>query len=629
MTTTTSTIDNLIANYNPFAGRTIVQTPQIWGKSFPDVSSINAHASNAVFEAVKLVHQRQRQTVGITIRGEKGLGKTQIISRIRHCLQTDNTALFVCMNKYDDLNQINYQFLQNVVSSLRSFGSCQGIMQWQEVATALINDAKNWTYTPQQYMSMFPVWLNKYSDDLVERLTNLVLQNKTDINNPYLVKAILWTLSPDYANYATHWLSGLELAEEQAKTMGLNNPKKEEKDLAVLTTARQILDIISDYKVPVICFDELDEANVSKDGLTVPMVIASLAKDLSNNIKRGILLMAVYDSTWQNHVRALPQAEAVIDRIANYPIQREPVDLKFLNSDDVVLVVSEWLREFYEKHQQTPPSSLYPFDANKLRELGKQKPTVRDVLKWCGDHFNTPNVIIKPSSSVEVAFKTELVEVEENIEEYLEADWTISYALWIGFLSLMGKTVEGVEIEDVVEVESSAGKKGYIDFKIIGKEKPAGKQKRRTVKIGVAVVQQSGGFLTAALNKLIDYRKFDLTRGCLVRSKEINPGAKVAKEYARILLKEKGGEWVKLEAEHIKPLLAIQFVYEKKESYQLSDEEIFDFIDQKGIAINNPLIREILSDPSGQEPSNLTADGLPMSIPQSVPDLSLDIDLSL
>ncbi|MEH1979510.1 MAG: hypothetical protein V7L27_09635 [Nostoc sp.] len=40
------------------------------------------------------------------------------------------------------------------------------------------------------------------------------------------------------------------------------------------------------------------------------------------------------------------------------------------------------------------------------------------------------------------------------------------------------------------------------------------------------------------------------------------------------------------------------------------------------------MIREILSDPSGQEPTNLTDDGLPISIPQSVATAD-NIDLNL
>lgn len=82
MTVTTSTIDDLIKNQNPFAGHIVVRPQQIWGKSFPDVSSINVHASNAVFDAVEKVRKGKLQTVGITITAEKGLGKFTITVKV-------------------------------------------------------------------------------------------------------------------------------------------------------------------------------------------------------------------------------------------------------------------------------------------------------------------------------------------------------------------------------------------------------------------------------------------------------------------------------------------------------------------------------------------------------------------
>ncbi|MEM7716673.1 MAG: hypothetical protein AAF349_24460, partial [Cyanobacteria bacterium P01_A01_bin.68] len=149
------------------------------------------------------------------------------------------------------------------------------------------------------------------------------------------------------------------------------------------------------------------------------------------------------------------------------------------------------------------------------------------------------------------------------------------------------------------------------------------------VKIGVDVIQISGGHaIQAALRRLINYKEFDITRGCLVRSKNINSGAIKANEYLKTLLTEQGGEWVKLQSQDIKPLLAIWSVY-SCESYELTKEQIFDFIKEEKIAINNPLVREILSDPSGEQPEGLTDDDLPISIPQTV-DSSIDeIDLNL
>ncbi|MCF2148816.1 hypothetical protein IQ276_020760 [Desmonostoc muscorum LEGE 12446] len=610
MTVTTSTIDDLIKNQNPFAGHILVRPPQIWGKSFPDVPLINAHASNAVFDAIDKVRKGKRETVGITITAEKGLGKSHIISRIRHQLQTEDISLFIYMSKYDNLNQIKSLFLQSVASSLRAFGS-QKVMQWQEIAAALINEAKQWRYTPQQYISMYPGWLSKHSTKAIVYLTESVLKIKPEITNPYIVKAILWTLSPVHINYASYWLSGLELAQSQAEEMGLPNPKSEDKEAEALSTVRQILDITSYYRVPVICFDELDIYDTADNGFLAAQLIASLVKDLYNSLKQGVLLLAMYPRTWEDQIKTLPQAEAVIDRLVSDQADRQPIKLNFLNSDDIVAIVSQWLQDFYEEHQQTAPHPLYPFDETKLRELGKSRPTVRSVLKWCAENFVPPLIPPSPPAHpVKPYFDNELANVETSIDSLMQEEQTITDALSLAFNSLIGKTLEGVTIESIEEIEPSAVNNGFMDFKIIGNNKK--------VKIGVDVVQQDRTVIGAALGRLIDYKTFDITRGCLVRSKKINSGAKLARENLRILLQNKGGEWVGLQSQDIKPLLAILFVYHNRESYELTEEQIFDFIEQKQLAINNPLIREILSDPSGQEPTNLTDDGLPISIPQSV-----------
>ncbi|NEQ67838.1 MAG: hypothetical protein F6K21_20500 [Symploca sp. SIO2D2] len=616
-------IEELISNQNPFAGNIVVKTPQIWDKGFPDAPSINAQVSDAVFEAITQVHQKQRQTIGITITAEKGLGKSHLISRIRHRLQAQGNTLFVYVNKYDNLNQIKYQFLDTIASSLRSCGSSPEVMQWQELAAALINKAKDWHYTPQQYKdTLFPAWWDKYSQETVERLTNsAVLPSNPHIHNPYLVKAILWTLSTDYGTYATHWLSGRELAQETAELMGLPNPTREDREAEALGTVRQILDITSDYKVPVICFDELDTTDIDDNGFTTAQVVANLAKDLYNNVKGCVVLLAMYPETWRDQVKTLPQAEAVMDRLVSENAHREPITLNYLNSDDVVAVVSSWLQEFYQEHQQTPPHPLYPYEENQLREFGKQKPTVRAVLRWCAENFKLPEQPESPPvedsyeqklaylDKVEEAYKQKLAYLDNNLDYYWNEKYFIAAALKFNLATLVGETVEGVTLTGIAEIEASS----YLDFKIIGEEN------NKTVKIGVAVFQKyNGAGVVTTLKHLVNYQKFDITRGCLVRSDSISPSAKKARDNADTLLKAQGGEWVLLREEDIKPLLAILMVDNDNQKLGLTSEQIQDFIVTQKLALENHLLKDILSDPSHQKRSEMFGDGLPISVPGTV-----------
>ncbi|KST63744.1 P-loop NTPase fold protein [Mastigocoleus testarum] len=595
---------NAIKNHNPFEGRLVVKSRDIWGTGFPDVSSLNAHASDAVYGAIDKIRNGRRQVVGITITAEKGLGKSHLISRIRRRLQNDRSALFVYMSQVGDLNGIKAEFLRNLANSLKEVGS-QGVSQWRELATALINEAynKKQSYTPEQMVSTFAELFQK-NPNVIDTFSDKVLEIKPDIENPDIITAILWTLSssPRYQLNAIKWLAGGELPQSRADAMGLSNPSKKNREAEAFNTVRQILDLISDYKPIVICFDELDVAECNDAGFSKSQVVASLGKDLYNSIKRGVLLTAMYPETWKDQVRSLSYAEAIVDRIGETILE-----LNYLNSTDVTTLVSQWLKDFYEQQELIAqlPHPLFPFEEEKLREFGKERPTFRTVLKWCSKNWEIPpnaeekSKPIQPKKHpVESVYDKELADLNGNIKDYIEDTTLLTKSLHFNFSTLVGETLERVEVEKIAEIRGSKKDKEYIHFKIIGKEDG------KTVKIGVAVLEGfTGNSLLAGLKRLINYKKFDLTRGCLVRSKQVGSGTQTKKCLNQLLSPSLGGEWVLLKAEDIKPLLAIYFVMNSCDDYELSEDQIIDFIVQKRIVIDNYLIREILSDPSGEIPS--------------------------
>ena len=595
----TANLINAIKNQNPFDRSLVVTSQDVWKKSFPDVSSLNAHVSDAIFEAIQRVRAGSRR-IGITITAEKGSGKSHLISRIRRSLQSEGSAWFVYMSECSDLNRIKSEFLKTLAFSLKQIGS-QDVTQWQELAAALVSQVNGEKCTPKQLVNGFTAGLTT-NPSLVDELTNKIVQIKPNLENPYLAKAILWALSAPHASFAINWLSGRALAPSQAETMDLPNPSTEEKEAESINTIRQILDLISDYKPIVICFDNLDVLELSDAGFTKAQITAGLCKELYDNLKSGILLNAMYPETLSQQIRALPNASAITDRIGEKELILNP-----LNSDSLVTFVSQWLKEFYDEKELTPPYPVYPFDEAKLRELGREKPPVRRVLKWCAENFegaanskhmtnltSSQNIILKISHPVESAYNKELVDLENTLEDYMENKATLTDALRLSFFTLIGQTVEQVKIEAITEVVTRAVDKGYLDFKIIGRENG------EDTKIGVAVLQESGGrFVQATLKRLINYRSFDLTRGCLVRSKAIGQNANRAKEYVNQLQSSAlNGKWVKFKSEDVKQLLAILFVLRRCEDYELSKEDIVDFIDRERLAIDNYLIREIISNRS-------------------------------
>jgi hypothetical protein len=593
-----SDLDKVITSHNPFDRSLVVRSHDIWNQSFPDVPSINAHASNGVFQAIEQVRTGNRSVIGITIKAEKGLGKSHLMSRIRHCLQSKDHSFFVYMSEvdYGDLNKIHSKFLTTLASSLKQIGN-QGVMQWQELATILVNEAYKSNYTPQHLIKRFPGVLAQ-NPKIVDALTAKVLKLKPNIENPYLIQAILWTLSSDKIAFAINWLAGRDLAQSQADAMGLPNASQDDKEAEAFQTVCQILDLIGDYKTVVTCFDELESTDCNDQGFKRSQVVAVFVKDLYSRIKRGVLILAMFDETWTQQVKVIPKADSVIDRIGE-----KKFDLRHLNSDDIVTLVSHWLKDFYNTKNLTPPNPVYPFDEDKLRELGKEKPIVRRVLQWCSTNWNLPgkpSQKVDPLHKVEIAFKKELAALDSTIDNYFENSNIIADAIQFGLLSVKGETIERVKIEEVEELIVKSADKGYLNFRIIGNEDG------RIVKIVVAVVQESSNkFVSAALKRLIDYKTFDMTRGCLVRAKEVKSNTR-GKEYLdKLLSQELGGEFVKLTTEDIKPLLAILFVNKACTDYEISEEEITQFISREKLVTENYLIREILSDPSGQIPNGL------------------------
>lgn len=599
-------VNATLRNHNPFSQAPILRANHVWGKGFPDVESLNAHASDAVFRALEEIRAGLYSTSSVLITAQDGTGKTHIVSRIRRHLQNQGGALFVYANKFDNLNRVKQGFQQILADSLSNIGR-RGMTQWQELATAMANDAIKAANLQAQFLPIEHL-VKKFEDSEEEQARKWVNQltkafrKAKNVKDPDIVRAIFWTLSGEEASYASNWLGGKELAQYKANELSLPNQSQS------FDTVLQILSLISEYNELVICFDELDLPEHNDAGLHKSQVIAGLVKELYENLHRGVILTVMMPGVWNEKVKQLPPG--VWSRVTACG---DPYDLKYMDGDSVIELVTRFLKEFYEEKELVPPHPIYPFDEHQLRELGREKLTVRRVLMWCKDNCkpqaikqdDQPSPIDDPplvvEDPVEVAFRNEM---EEDLSRHLDDNTLIANALLFSLQMLVGQTVERVMIEEVTTgVKRKGGRDPYLNFKILGKEDG------KDVSIGVAVLQfDGGGGLGAGFRRLVDDDKlFGLTRGCLVRSQSKPINSYFRKTYLNPLIYQKGGEFVDLKEEEVKPLVAIRSVYQKREvDYNLTEEQIARFIGEKGvenlIGIHNPLIKEILSDPSHKVP---------------------------
>jgi hypothetical protein len=599
---TASSFDELyevINKNNPFDVPPIVTGQDIWNGSFPDLTTLNAHASDAVFETIEQVRSGKPKVTSIAFSAEIGVGKSHLIRRIRKGLQAENKAFFVYANKYGDLNLIHYQFRQILADSFKQSNG-HGVTQWQELAAALVNQVVANKKPALELVDKIPKVLPK-DPNLIDKLTNAILNAKPKIGDPDIVRAILWTLgSAAHAPFAIKWLAGKELSDAKAKELGLPTPTKEIKLLEAdaLSTALQIISIASDYNPILICFDELEGLEVNEAGNYKSQVVGGLVKNLfdaieQSDVTKGVLILSVIPpSIWENLINysKMIGAEGIKDRLSSkFP---EPLALKYADAEAVVNVVTLWLQEFYQSHNLVPPNPLFPFEEEKLRSLGNERPAIRQLLKWCRDNFA---ISAPPPDLKELVQKDYDRELAQLNEDFLDDSDLIARALYLGFTTLKGQTIENVLVQDVTDqITPISWNKGSIQFKIIATDN--GKEEA----IGVGVIQHTHGMTVGSrMQRLTWYDKFKLTRGCMIRSED----RKIKKQWEAHNLRAKlvdelGGEYIYLIADHVKPLIAILAVYDKREIYGVSEDAILAFISDSQIAFNNLLIKDILSNPA-------------------------------
>jgi hypothetical protein len=586
-------IIQVLQEFNPFTGNTIVKMHQIWDEDFSDVLSINSHASDEILN--QIIHTNKNNIAqGITILAPKGTGKTHLLSRIRHHLKNEKLGYFIYMCEYGNLSSVKSQFLQGIASSLRKIGS-SGVMQWQDLANSLISNAIGKPLQAKATVAQFPNLLSQ-KPQVIKYFSDKILQANPNLDDPYIARAIVWTLSPAHAPFAINWLAGRELSEAQAKLMDLPEQQTEDHEIEAFSRIRQILDLLGAYGVPVICFDELDgteavdEENITVAGFTRAMVVASLAKDVYNSLRKGVILTSMYEKTWKEEFQGAYTFTATTDRIAQKKVELIP-----LREEDTILLVTHWLNKFYTSNNLQPPYALYPFNEEKLREQGKERPTVREILNWCADNLPS-GPPIDPMKALAKIYQ----ETYSSLEDFRDDNDLISNSLKFCFNHLTNRTIEGVSIHEIIGEVRPKSHRGNIQFKILGKENGS------IVKIGVSVAQHSHGkSVGSVLKYIVQYETFDLTRGCLVRNKSIASHWSVAQEHLGNLVNNLGGEWISFEDEELKPIIAIYLMYKQMDLENINKDDFYKFIDENHPLEKNILIKDILSDPSGKSPTNV------------------------
>lgn len=653
MTSPSSSLQDIheaIQKHNPFNFRSIVKYQDIWNVEFTDVDFIHAHASNAILETLEQVQNTrdsERKVTSLVLTSEQGVGKTHLIRRIRRHLYYQDTAFVIYMSfaLCSDINLIHYELRQAMTRSF-SQSTKHSISQWQLLAVSIVvNAIKGEEFQPEfitlarDFDAKYRAFLKKGKnlvDSLLEKARGIFQHVDPDI-----LRAVIWTLSDSYGEYAVKWLGGDELSSSKCEEMKLPNQgsgdlSKEPESFNIFLT---VMGLLTKFKPVLICFDETEISQLSDRGFTAAQVLAFLVKKIfdslyQSSIGYGVVMSSfMFPGVWKDQVSQLAGAT---DRMVSEG--KEPIQLSQLDENSLVKLVKILLdKKFYTPHNLEPPSPLYPFEEAELREIGKkERPPIRYALRWCAENFKVKVPPIPPSERFQQGFEEKL---QEDYSDAIEDNNILADALHYGFELLIGQmvsgesesgqTIESAKIDAVVDCEPKTKNSGYINFIIIGSEEA------KPFKIGVAVLQQSNGnAFGAGLSRLVDYETFGLTRGCLVRSTE----RKIKKFWASYeqyehFIQHQGGEHIELELEMIEPLLALKAMLDSHSIYDLTPEQIHEFA--RPIAIKSQLLLEIISDPSGTiDPSIIDDETLVKIVegdifPDNVLDDADESDLSI
>ena len=613
---TESAILSALNANNPFERPPVVREQNIWGDSFPDIPSVNAEASDSLFDAVGQVRAADSSLGKITslvFLSDRGVGKSHVIKRIRRRLQASSEGIFIyaSADKYGDLALINSLFQQSIAESLEQQGS-EGVTQWQEIAALMVAEAiKADNLNAQVPMASSlvtkfdPLYRKRYEQgkDLVGDLARAIGRLKPNADR-YVLRALVWTLSEKRGPLAVKWLAGEQLSTEDASELRLpSNSKSEgEANASAPTAVSKLISLISEYKTVVVCFDELDTSAIDEDGRPAPYIILDLVRRLfdlvqqSERAKGVVILTAVLPNAWRQMKQNF---QVSLERISAYG---KPINLTNLNEEASEELCALTLERFYQRKGLTAPHPIYPFNKEEIAAFGKGRPSAREALIWFATRLNEKLKTVEPPSlsyteRFEQAYQNALSQFDL---EDLDSNNVAASALRFCFEKIVeidkikDQPIEGVVIKSVEDITPRSRNGGRLNFKVVGEENG------ESVVIGLSVIQETHGLsVGAGFRRLIDKETFGLSRGCLVRSHD----RKIKRywdsfEYYQQLIAQ-GGEWVDLTLEDIKPLLALQYVYTHHEKFELTTRRLDSFALTRKLLQSNPLIKEILSRPEG------------------------------
>ncbi|MCM0590860.1 MAG: hypothetical protein KA716_11785 [Gloeotrichia echinulata DEX184] len=382
------------------------------------------------------------------------------------------------------------------------------------------------------------------------------------------------------------------------RQVGLPEFAPEEKEEKSIWMIQQICKLAEIASLPVlICFDQLDSAGTDSDSGDSPAeTIAKCIDKIYFQCNNVILICCVISDTWreiENMGSGIPRRVGERQVTAKPPTAEQMIELVKLRLD--------W---FYSQNNLNAKDypDLYPFEKGKIGNIASQSASSASLMKWCAEEFEKALPISGNRGQVDPPVNQEEKKKKEFVDKYNdllnEIDILINDDDKLAAIITCGMKMipdGGTENVVVTKVETISHASHDLQLIVSGYDS----LHQRNVKIGIRVSETTNGkTFNAVMSRLLNYKKYGITRGCLIRSTSVPKTWKTGFQLKDELEKQKGGEVVVLKKQEIRPLAAIEKIYEQAENYGFSKQEVTKFVKELRLAADNTLICEILSAPA-------------------------------
>lgn len=591
---------------NPFNLQKIISANEVWGEVMTDLPSLNSHIDKAISDAISEVRYNYSHKIGIAIIGDRGTGKSHVIQRIWKKIAQEGNAVFAYIGPCSNPNRINSHVRLYLANSF-NHEDVNGVSQWLKLAASKILKLQGTEFeqeyrqyihkcnSPKELKQCIRTNVAKEKrQEFFDELAQAILEKESNDVDYIFLKALLLLLNPSVdARIALDWIKGED--NPNFKKLGLRDFSPEEQEDRSIWMIDQICKLAKSSSLPVlICFDQIDNRNTidNDSGDSPPEIVASCVDRIYFQCSNIIIICCLLNDAWTDIKQ---MGSGIPDRVAERPVIAKPATVQQMKE-----LVQQRLDWFYQKNNLNKNDfpQLYPLNENQIKQIASEAAGVRDLMKKCAEHFESGEMKEQVIQS-ENPFEKKKKEFQDTYEDLLakidisiKDDDRLAAIIACCMKMIPSSGTENVVIQQVNKINHNSN-----DLQLI----VSGYDSKQNchVKIGIRVCESTdGNTFNRVIKKLLNYQNYGITRGCLVRSTPIRRTWKSGTKLKEQLENDQKGEVVVWKKDEMKPLAAIQEIYQQAENYGFSKQEVIEIVKQLKIAADNSLIREILSAPT-------------------------------